>query len=45
MVIDEGNIMDHTLSMDSRPPDSQIKMELTHEWVNKPNINPTLLNE
>ncbi|XP_059071599.1 uncharacterized protein LOC131868268 [Cryptomeria japonica] len=43
MEIDEGNIVEHTTSMASRPPNAQRKMELICAWVNNPNANPTTL--
>lgn len=36
METDEGNIIEHTNSMASRPPNAQREMELIHAWVNNP---------
>jgi hypothetical protein len=43
MESDEGNIIDHTTSMASRPPNAQKEMELIRAWVNNPDVNPTSL--
>ncbi|XP_059068758.1 uncharacterized protein LOC131859203 [Cryptomeria japonica] len=40
---DDGNIIEHTTSMASRPPNAQREMELIHAWINNPNSNPTAL--
>lgn len=39
----EENIIKHTTSMVSQPPNSQKEMELIHAWINNPNIDPMTL--
>ena len=39
MEIDEGNVIEHTKSMASRPPNAQKEMELIRAWVNNPDAN------
>ena len=43
MEIDEKNIIGHTTSMASKPPNIQWEMELIRTWVRNPNIDPTLM--
>lgn len=45
MEIDEGNIIEHTNSIASRPPNAQREMELIHSWVNNPDAVPSSLIE
>ena len=37
--MDERNIIEHTTSMASKPPNIQREMELIHTWVGNPNID------
>ena len=39
METDEGNVIEHTTSMASRPPNAQKEMELIRAWVNNPDAN------
>ncbi|XP_059076593.1 uncharacterized protein LOC131875899 [Cryptomeria japonica] len=41
--MDEENIINHTTSMASKPPNAQREMELIHVWVNNPNVDPRSL--
>ena len=41
--IDEGNTIEHTISMASKPPNAQREMELIQMWVNNPDAKPTEL--
>lgn len=45
MEADEGNILEHTMSMASRPPNAQREMELIHAWVNNPDSTSSHLIE
>jgi hypothetical protein len=45
MEADEGNILEHTTSMASRPPNAQREMELIHAWVNNPDSTSSQLIE
>ena len=38
---DEINIIEHTTSMASKPPNAQRELELIRAWVKNPNIDPT----
>ncbi|XP_057843079.1 uncharacterized protein LOC131052428 [Cryptomeria japonica] len=38
--MDEENIINHTTSMASKPPNARREMELIHAWVNNPNVDP-----
>ncbi|XP_059067928.1 uncharacterized protein LOC131858643 [Cryptomeria japonica] len=40
METDERNIIDHTTSMASRPPNVQKEIELIHAWINNPHADP-----
>jgi len=41
--MDEGNVIDHTTSMASKPPNAPREMELIRAWVNNPNAEPGTL--
>lgn len=41
--IDEGNTIEHTTSMASKPPNAQREMELIQIWVNNHDEKPTSL--
>ena len=41
--IDEGNTIEHTTSMASKPPNAQREMELIQIWVNNLDAKPTTL--
>lgn len=41
--IEEDNVIDHTTSMISRPPNTQREMELICAWINNKNINQSTL--
>ncbi|XP_057871639.2 uncharacterized protein LOC131078030 [Cryptomeria japonica] len=43
METDERNIIEHTTSMESKPPNAQREMELIRAWVNNPNVDPTTM--
>ena len=45
MEVDEGNIVEHTTSMASRPPNAQREMELIHAWVDNPDFVSSQLIE
>ena len=40
---DEINIIEHTRSMASKPPNAQRELELIRVWVKNPNIDPTTI--
>ena len=43
MKMDQGNIISHTTSMASKPPNARREMELIHAWINNPNVDPRSL--
>lgn len=43
METNERNIIEHTTSMASKPPNTQREMELIRAWVNNPNVDPTTM--
>ena len=45
MEANEGNILEHTTSMVSRPPNAQREMKLIHAWVNNLDSIPSQLIE
>ena len=45
MEIDEGNIIEHTNSMASRPPNYKREIELIHAWLSNLDVVPSALIE